>query len=67
MNGFVTREGNGRAKTNAYITGGAVGKDGKPLDVGMDIFERGLCLPSDNKITVEQQMKIIELVKSCFE
>ena len=27
MNGFVTREGNGRAKTNAYISGGAVGKD----------------------------------------
>ena len=34
MNGFITREGNGRAKTNAYIEGGAVGKDGKPLDVG---------------------------------
>lgn len=43
MNGFVTREGNGRAKTNAYIMGGAMGEDGKPLDVGMDIFQRGLC------------------------
>ncbi|MEO2626170.1 DegT/DnrJ/EryC1/StrS family aminotransferase, partial [Blautia wexlerae] len=59
MNGFVTREGNGRAKTNAYIFGGAVGKDGRPLDVGMDIFHRGLCLPSDNKMTVEQQDRII--------
>lgn len=38
MNPFVTREGNGRAKTNAYIQGGAVGKDSRPLDVGMDIF-----------------------------
>lgn len=38
MNGFVTREGNGRAKTNAYISGSVRGKDGKPLDVGMDIF-----------------------------
>lgn len=53
MNDFVTREENGRAKTNAYISGGTVGKDGKPLDVGMDIFHRGLCLPSDNKMTVE--------------
>ncbi|MGX7058996.1 DegT/DnrJ/EryC1/StrS family aminotransferase [Vagococcus humatus] len=67
MNGFVTREGNGRAKTNAYISGGAVGQDNLPLDVGMDIFHRGLCLPSDNKMTVEQQEKIIQMVKACFE
>ena len=60
MNGFVTREGDGRASTNAYIAGGA-------SDVGMDIFERGLCLPSDNKMTAEQQDGIIEIVKSCFE
>lgn len=67
MNGFVTREGNGRAKTNAYISGGAVGKDGKPLDVGMDLFHRGLCLPSDNKMTVEEQNVVIEIIKRCFE
>lgn len=67
MNGFVTREGNGRARTNAYIQGGAVGKDGRPLDVGMDIFQRGLCLPSDNKMTAEQQERIIEVIKACFE
>lgn len=67
MNGFVTREGNGRAKTNAYIKGGAVGADGKPLDVGMDIFQRGLCLPSDNKMTAGQQDRIIEVIKACFE
>lgn len=66
MNGFVTREGDGRAVTNAYIDGGAVGADGRPLDVGMDIFDRGLCLPSDNKMTEEQQDIIIEMVKSCF-
>ena len=66
MHGFVTRDGDGRAKTNAYISGGSVGTDGKPLDVGMDIFHRGLCLPSDNKMTKEQQDVIIELVKSCF-
>lgn len=67
MNGFVTREGNGRAKTNAYISGGAVGKDGRPLDVGMDIFHRGLCLPSDNKMTAEQQDAIIRVIRGCFE
>lgn len=66
MNGFVTREGNGRAKTNAYIAGGSKGKDGKPLDVGMDLFHRGLCLPSDNKMTPEEQEVIIEIVKGCF-
>ena len=66
MNAFITREGDGRAKTNAYISGGAVGKDGMPLDVGMDIFHRGLCLPSDNKMTPQQQDVIIETVKKCF-
>ena len=67
MNGFVTREGNGRAKTNAYISGGILGKDGKPLDIGMDIFERGLCLPSDNKMTPEEQDIVIEIIRKCFE
>lgn len=60
MNPFITRNGNGRANTNAYIAG-------ESLDVGMDIFERGLCLPSDNKMTVEQQEKIIEVIRGCFE
>lgn len=66
-NPFVTREGNGKAKTNAYISGGTLGKDGKPLDVGMDIFQRGLCLPSDNKMTAEEQERVIEIIKWCFE
>ena len=59
MNPFITREGNGRAKTNAYI-------EGECMDIGMDIFDRGLCLPSDNKMTTEQQDVIIEIIKSCF-
>lgn len=67
MNPFVTREGDGRAKTNAYISGGAVGRDHRPLDAGMDLFHRGLCLPSDNKMTVDEQECVIEIVKSCFE
>lgn len=60
MNPFVTREGNGRAGTNAYI-------DGKSSDVSMDIYHRGLCLPSDNKMTAEQQDRIIEVIRACFE
>ena len=60
MNGFVTKYGNGRAQTNAYI-------QGKATDIGMDIFSRGLCLPSDNKMTPEQQDRIIEVIKRCFD
>lgn len=60
MNGFVTRDGSGRARSNAYIAG-------EGSDVGMDIFERGLCLPSDNKMTAEQQDVIIEVIRRCFE
>ncbi len=59
MNPFVTANGDGRAQTNAYIAGSAA-------DVGADIFHRGLCLPSDNKMTPEQQDMIIEIIKSCF-
>ena len=66
MNGFVTRAGDGRCLTNAYIAGGFMGEDGSPLDVGADIFQRGLCLPSDNKMTLQQQNAIIEVVKGCF-
>ncbi len=35
-------------------------------DVGADIFARGLCLPSDNKMTPEQQDNVIAIVRSCF-
>ena len=67
MNPFITREGSGRAKTNAYISGGSRGKDGKPLDVGMDIFYRGVCLPSDNKMTMEDVDMVVGVIRSCFE
>ena len=59
MHEFITRNGSARAKTNAYI-------DGSVNDVGADIFDRGLCLPSDNKMSIDEQNKIIEMVKSCF-
>lgn len=60
MNGFVTRDGDGRARTNAYIAGEA-------KDVGSDIFARGLCLPSDIKMTADEQDKVTEIVRACFE
>ncbi len=60
LNPFVTKDGNGRAKTNAYIAG-------ESADVGMDIFERGLCLPSDIKMTAVEQAIVIELIKECFK
>lgn len=58
-NAFVTVDGNGRGRSNAYITGSGV-------DVGADIFRRGLCLPSDNKMTAEEQDRVIEVVSMCF-
>ena len=61
MNGFVTRDGNGRGRSNAYID------EATAADVGTDIFGRGLCLPSDNKMTLEQVDKICEIIKGCFE
>ena len=60
MNPFITVNGSGRARSNAYIDEGAV------MDVGADIFERGLCLPSDNKMTKEQQDGVIEIIRNCF-
>lgn len=59
-NAFITKEGNGRGKSNAYIAGNGI-------DVGGDIFQRGLCLPSDNKMTAEEQERIIEVIHKCFE
>lgn len=59
MNPYITKDGNGRARSNAYIAGDCV-------DVGMDIFERGLCLPSDIKMTKQEQDIVIEIIRGCF-
>ena len=45
-------------KDNLYVTA----KD----NVSTDIFARGLCLPSDIKMTEEELEQIIEIVRSCF-
>lgn len=60
MHVVVGREGTLRCKTNAYISGGV-------KDVGADIFERGCCLPSDNKMTADEQDRVIEIIKRCFD
>ncbi len=46
-------------KTHAFVTA-----DGS--DHGADIFRRGLCLPSDNKMTPEEQDTVIEIIHRCF-
>ncbi len=60
MHEIIGREGTLRCRTNAYIEGLAV-------DVGADIFEKGVCLPSDNKMTVEEQERVIAVIRACFE
>ena len=60
MNPFITRQGSGRGGSNAYISGSS-------WDVGADVFLRGLCLPSDNKMTPEEQDVVIDIIHRCFE
>ena len=60
QNSFITVNGNGRARSNAYI------KESGFVDVGSDIFRRGLCLPSDNKMTMEEVDRIVEIIHRCF-
>lgn len=61
LHGFVVKSGNERARSNAYI------KETGFIDIGADIFRRGLCLPSDNKMTLEQQNVVIDIIHRCFE
>lgn len=46
-------------RKNPFVTAGK--------DAGADIFHRGLCLPSDNKMTAKEQEKVIQIVRSCFK
>ncbi len=52
-------------RTNPFVTAEGDGK--KTFAVGADVFDRGLCLPSDNKMTPEEQDRIIEIIRKCFE
>ena len=50
-------------RMNPFVTVG----ESRTEDTGADIFRRGLCLPSDNKMTEEEQDKIIRIIYRCFE
>ena len=60
MHPFITTKGNGRGRSNAYI------EETGLVDVGADVYRRGICLPSDNKMTVEEQDTVIEIIHRCF-
>lgn len=59
MHEAIGRDGTLRCRTNAYIAGSVT-------DVGADIFQRGVCLPSDNKMTTKEQDLVIEIIHRCF-
>lgn len=59
---YITVNGNGRGRSNAYVHSSS----NTASDVSSDIFERGLCLPSDNKMTKEEQDVVIDIVHRCF-
>ena len=61
---FFTAEGLCTADKNCDI---AVGENKTPDSVGADIFNRGLCLPSDIKNTKEDMDRIIQIIRSFFE
>lgn len=60
MQPLVTRE-----KDRHMNTESCPSEDG--LDIGADIFERGLCLPSDIKMTKDEQDGVIEIIHACFD
>lgn len=60
MNPFVTKDGDGRGTSNAYV------KETEVRDVGMDVFTRGVCLPSDNKMSEDEQNMVIDIIHRCF-
>lgn len=59
-NDFVTTSGLSRGNSDAYI------RSSERLAVTEDVFNRGLCLPSDNKMSEEQQKVIVDLIHRCF-
>lgn len=59
-NVFISRSGVGRGRSNAYID------EGLTVDNSKMVYRRGLCLPSDNKMTAEEQERVIEIIHRCF-
>lgn len=60
---FFTEEGLCTAEKNCDI---AVWENDAPDSVGADVFDRGICLPSDIKNTEEDMERIINIVRSFF-
>lgn len=58
---FITTVGISRGNSDAYI------EHGESREVTRDIFNRGLCLPSDNKMTTFQQDAVIDIIHRCFK
>ena len=54
-------------KEHAFVTAQGLGDLNCDSSAGSDIFARGLCLPSDNKMAPEQQDAIIQAIRGCFE
>ncbi len=61
---FFTKDGLYTAHKDCSV---GVGENKQPVGVGEDIFNRGLCLPSDIKNTPEDMARIIEIVSSQFK
>ena len=40
--------------------------DEEEISVSEDIFNRGVCLPSDTKMTNEEQERVIKIIKALF-
>lgn len=59
-NDFISSAGIIRGNSDAYI------EHGEGISVTEDIFERGLCLPSDNKMTAGQQEVVVDVIRRCF-
>lgn len=59
-NDFITVNGISRGNSDAYID------HGDHMAVTEDIFNRGLCLPSDNKMDGASQDMVIKIIRKCF-
>ena len=60
--GSVHHEGRGwQGQIECYIDKAVI------ADIGADIFERGLRLPNDDKMTEEQQRIIVRIIKGVFK
>lgn len=59
MHEFVNVNGSGKTKTNVYIFA-------ENINIGAGVFQKGICLQSDNNMIEEEQSIIIEVVKRCL-